>query len=322
MARPDRAEGWPALPLEPWRATRDTLHMWTQIVGKVRLALAPRLNHWWQVPLYVSARGLTTSAILHGERALEIRFDLCDHQLEVEASDGRRKEMPLVPRSVGSFYRELMAVLAALDVHVHVWTTPVEVPDPVPFDEDEEHASYDADAAHRFFQVLVRADAALRELAGKFVGKQSPVHFFWGSFDLAYTRFSGRRAPERPGADRVTREAYSHEVMSFGFWPGGVTPAGVSVVEPVFYAYAAPEPQGFREARVRPAAAYYHPSLQEYVLPYEAVRSSRSAGDLVREFCESAYEAGATLGGWDRDALEERPPAGPGAEAHQPVHPG
>ncbi len=322
MAAFDGAKGWPALPLEPWRATRDTLHMWTQIVGKVRLGLAPRLNHWWQVPLYVSARGLTTSAILHGGRALEIRFDLCEHDLVVETSDGRRKAMPLVPRSVGSFYRELMAVLAALDVHVHVWTTPVEVPDPVPFDEDEEHASYDADAAHRFFLALVRADEALREFAAGFVGKQSPVQLFWGSFDLAYTRFSGRRAPERPGADRVTREAYSHEVMSFGFWPGGVTPARVSVAEPVFYAYAAPEPPGFREARVRPAEAYYHPALGEYVLPYEAVRASPFPADLVREFCDSVYEAGAALGGWDREALEARPPAGPGAEEHRPVHPG
>ena len=314
-----RATAWPPLPLDGWKETRDTLHMWTQVIGKIRLALSPRLNHWWHAPLYVTARGLTTSSMPCDTRTVEIRLDLLDHNLRVDASDGRRRLLPLLPRTVRSFHEELLAALHALDVDVHVWRMPVEVPDPIPFDEDEVHRAYDPDAASRFFRVLARTDEALKSFAGGFVGKQSPVHFFWGSFDLAQTRFSGRRAPERPGADRITREAYSHEVLSFGFWPGGALPGGVSVDEPIFYAYAAPEPAGFRDAAARPAAVRYDARLSEFVLPYEAVRRGASPRDALLAFCESVYDAGATLGGWDRAALDAKPPP-PSREAA--VHPG
>ncbi len=309
---------WPALALGEWRPTRDTLHMWMQIVGKVKLALAPPQNHWWQVPFYMSARGLTTSVIPCGDRTLEVLFDLVDHDLVVTTSDGGVKAMPLVPRSVASFYQELMSVLRALEVRAHVWPMPVEVRDAIPFDRDEVHCSYDAEAAHRFWRALLQADALLRAFAGRFQGKQSPVHFFWGSFDLVGTRFSGRPAPERPGADRITRERYSQEVMSFGFWPGGDV-----VTDAAFYAYAAPEPAGFREASLRPPARYV-PELAEFVLPYEAVRASASPREAALAFFQDAYEAGSTLGRWDRAALDrnwERSPPGEGAAAHPPVHP-
>jgi hypothetical protein len=260
--------------------------------------------------------------MVDGERTLELELDLVDHVLAIRSSDGRRTAMPLVARTVRAFHEEYLALIASLGLDVRLWTMPVEVPDPIPFDQDEVHRAYDPAWAHRFFEVLRRADAALRDLAGSFVGKQSPVHFFWGSFDLAATRFSGRRAPERPGADRVTREAYSHEVISFGFWPGGAAPSGPVVAEPVFYAYAAPEPEGFRDAPVRPAAARYDARLNEFLLPYEAIRTSPDPAAEVREFCESAYVAGATLGGWDRSSLERtQERAGPGAAAHGAVHP-
>ncbi len=323
MAAPEPTRPWPELPLAPWRATRDTLHMWTQIVGKTLLARAPAQNHWWHAALRVSPCGLASSPIVDGDRTFEVELDFVDHVLSIRTSDGRSMAMPLVARTVRAFYDEYMALLGALGLDVHIWTTPVEVPNPIPFDRDELHRSYDAPWAHQFWQVLRRCDAALRELTHSYVGKQSPVHFFWGSFDLAATRFSGRRAPERPGADRVTREAYSHEVISFGFWPGGVTPSGQSVDEPVLYAYAAPEPEGFADADVRPVAARYDARLGEFLLPYEAVRTAREPKAEVRAFCESVYEAGATLGGWDRAALE-RTPGGeraPGAEAHGAVHP-
>jgi hypothetical protein len=296
---------WPELPLAPWRATRDTLHMWTQIVGKTWLA-CPAQNHWWHCTLRVSARGLVSpSAAFVGDRSFEVELDLVDHVLSVR-SDGRSISTPLVPRTVRSFYDEYMALLRAVGAEPHLWPVPVEVPDPIPFDRDDVHHEYDAGAAHRFWQVLRRCDVVFRELSGAFVGKQSPVHFFWGSFDLAATRFSGRRAPERAGADRVTREAYSHEVISFGFWPGGALPNGASVDDPIFFAYAAPEPTGFRRARVQPSGARYDEGLGEFVLPYEAVRGAADPAAAVRAFCESVYEAGATLGGWDRDALERR----------------
>jgi hypothetical protein len=301
---------WPPLPLAAWSDTKDTLHLWTQVVGKVRLALAPPQNHWWHTPLYVCARGLTTSAIPSGDRMIELRFDLVRHNLEVEGSDGVHRAMPLYARTVRSFHEELLDLLRALDVDVRVWRMPVEIPDPIPFDEDEVHRAYDPAAAHRFFQALAGADAALTRFARGFVGKQSPVHFFWGSFDLAYTRFSGRRAPDRPDADRITREAYSHEVLSFGFWPGGVAANGVAVEEPVFYAYAAPEPPGFREAAVAPGAARYDARLSEFLLPYDAVRQSGDPAAGVLAFCASVYEAGAVLGRWDRAALESEPAAG------------
>ena len=312
-----RPEAWPALALSAWQPTRDTLHMWTQIVGKVKLALAPPQNHWWQVPLYVSARGLTTAAVPCGDRTMEILFDLVDHDLVVTVSDGGVKAMPLVPRSVASFYLELMSVLRALGVSAHVWPMPVEVRNPIPFDRDEVHCSYDAAAAHRFWRALLQADGLLRTFAGRFQGKQSPVHFFWGSFDLACTRFSGRPAPERPGADRITREAYSQEVMSFGFWPGGEV-----VEDAAFYAYAAPEPNGFRDANPHPAARYV-PELSEFVLPYAAIREAEAPRESALDFFQRTYDVGSTLGRWDRASLD-RPwtPSAPRAGAHPPVHPG
>lgn len=309
MARGLETDVWPALPLEPWRGTRDALHMWTQIVGKTLLARARPQNHWWHTALRVTARGLASPApVCEGERALDIELDLVDHVLAVR-SHGRSMAIPLLPRTVRSFYDEYMALLHALDLDVRLWTTPVEVPDPVPFDRDDVVREYDAAAASRFLQVLRRCDAALKDLSNAFVGKQSPVQFFWGSFDLAATRFSGRRAPERPGADATMREAYSHEVISFGFWPGGTSAGGVRLDEPVIYAYAAPEPKGFRSAKVRPAAARYDEPLGEFLLPYEAVRTAPDPAAVVRTFCEDVYEAGATLGGWDRGSLERSPPA-------------
>jgi hypothetical protein len=295
---------WPELPLAPWRATRDTLHMWTQIVGKTLLALAPPQNHWWHSALRVTASGLASAApMFEGDSCLDVELDLVRHVLTARCI-GTARTMTLEPRTVRAFYHEYMALLRDLGIDVHIWTTPVEVPDPIPFDRDEVHREYDREAAHRFWHVLRRADAALRALANRYVGKQSPVHFFWGSFDLAATRFSGRRAPERPGADPITREAYSHEVISFGFWPGGKLVTGASVDEPVFYAYAAPEPPGFREADVAPAAAHYDATLGEFLLPYEAARAAADPAREIRAFCESVYEAGATLGEWDRAALE------------------
>jgi hypothetical protein len=294
-------EAWPELPLAEWLGTRHTLHMCTQVVGKVKLALAPSQNHWWQVPLYVTPRGLTSGPVPYGERSLELTFDLVDHELVIHTSEGRLKALPLLPRSVATFYDEVMLALRALDVEVRIWRMPVEVPEPIPFDEDNLHTEYDPTWANRFWRVLLQTDAALRVFAGDFQGKASPVHFFWGSFDIAYTRFSGRPAPERPGADHVTREAYSHEVMSFGFWPGG----GV-VDDAAFYAYAIPEPDGFSAARVAPAAARYVPELSEFILPYGAVRTSAAPRDALLAFFRSTYDAGATLGGWDRDALERR----------------
>jgi hypothetical protein len=298
------ARAWPELPLEEWRATRDTLHMCTQIVGKTLLARRPPLNHWWHTALRVTGRGLASAApILDGDRCFDVELDLLDHVLTVRGASGAGT-MPLAPRSIRAFYEEYLALLASLGVELRIWTTPVEVPDPVPFDQDDAPREYDRAAAHRFWQVLRRCDAALAALAGAWVGKQSPVHFFWGSFDLAATRFSGRRAPPRPDADAVTREAYSHEVVSFGFWPGGATPAGARVDEPIFYGYAAPEPAGFRDAPARPSAAGYDAALGEFVLPYGAVRGARDPAAAVAAFCEGVYEAAAERGGWDRAALE------------------
>jgi hypothetical protein len=278
--------------------------MWMQVVGKSMLACCAPQNHWWHSALRVTARGLATPAPLaEGARAVDVEFDLIDQFVAVRC-DGRSISMRLEPRSVRSFYEEYMTVLRALGIEVRVWTTPVEIPDPVPFDRDERVRDYDPAAARRFGEVLRKCDVALKGLAQEYVGKQSPVHFFWGSFDLAYTRFSGRRAPERPGADAVTREAYSHEVISFGFWPGGVTPSGVEVAEPVFYAYAAPEPEGFRDAPLRVSEARYDASLGEYILPYEDVGTSTDPTSEIRAFCEDIYVAGATLGGWDRASLE------------------
>jgi len=269
--------------------------MWTQIVGKIRLALSPPLNHWWEVPLHVSARGLTTSPIPYRDIVFEIEFDFIDHKLSIQLSDGRAAILPLEPRSVAQFYREFMATLRDLGIAVKIWKMPCEVPDPIPFDKDEQHASYDADYAHRFWRTLQSADTVLKEFRAGFIGKASPVHFFWGSFDLAVTRFSGRPAPERKGADIITREAYSHEVSSAGFWPGGGDIKGAA-----FYSYAAPEPAGFSAAPVRPEATFYNTALSEYLLMYDDVRRAKSPKLALMEFLQSTYDAAATLGKWDR----------------------
>lgn len=296
---------WPPLPLDSWRDTYATLHLWTQIVGKIRMACTPPVNHFWHVPLYVTARGLTTSPMPRGEDGtFEIELDLVHHNLLVTTDRDELRAMPLIPRSVANFQAELFALLRALGIAPHITDRPVEVPDRTPFSEDEKHCSYDADAAHRCWQALVGTDRVLKAFRGRFLGKASPVHFFWGSFDLALTFFSGRRAPPRAGMSSIDREAYSHEVASFGFWPGGVSARGVPMDEPVFYAYAAPEPAGFAEAQVRPREAYYHRDHAELFLPYEAVRRASSPDEMLTAFFESAYVNAATLGGWDRAALE------------------
>jgi len=301
MPRPvaDQPECWPALPLDSWKDTYATLHMWLQIVGKVRLRLTPLVNHWWNVPLYVTARGLTTTRIPYGERAFELWFDFIRHQLVLETNDGIVKTLPLAPKSVAEFYREFMAMLRSAEIEVKIWRMPVEIPNPIPFDEDRVHASYDPVAVEKFWRILLSVDAVFTQFRAGFIGKSSPVHFFWGSFDLAVSRFSGRRAPERAGADAVTREAYSHEVSSVGFWPGSV-----GVKDAAFYSYTSPEPQGFKEAQAQPNAAYYDKQLGEFILMYEDVGQAESPTASLLEFCQSAYEAGAGLGNWDREALE------------------
>jgi Family of unknown function (DUF5996) len=298
-ASEERSSLWPALPLASWSATAFTLHMWTQIAGKLKLALNPHLNHWWQVPFYVSARGLSTSVMPYRDRVFEMEFDFVDHHLAIRDSRGANRCVPLYARSVADFYRELMAVLQGMGIAVKIWPRPVEIPDPVPFAEDTVHASYDREATSKFHRILLTADGVLKEFRGGFVGKASPVHFFWGSFDLAVTRFSGRRAPPREGADPITREAYSHECSSAGFWPGGG-----AVPDSAFYSYTAPEPPGYAQYPVRPAGAFYHPELKEYLLMYEDVRKSAQPEQALRDFLQTTYEAGATLGKWDRAALE------------------
>ena len=294
-------DAWPALPLDKWKDTCSTLHMWSQIIGKIRLALTPLQNHWWNVPLYVNARGLTTSAIPYHNVPFELRFDFVDHQLVLVGSDGSRKTLPLIPRSVADFYHEVMHMLQSAGIEVKIWEMPVEVPNPIPFSEDRVHASYDPEAAKTFWKILLSIQCIFDEFRSKFIGKCSPIHFFWGSFDLAVTRFSGRRAPEHPGTDRVTQEAYSHEVSSVGFWPGGGNVSG-----PAFYSYTAPEPPGFADWRVQPAAARYDAQLREFLLMYDEVRSAKSPGAALLDFCQSTYEAGATPGKWDRYALERQ----------------
>lgn len=292
---------WPTLPLAAWQETYETLHLWTQIVGKVRLALCSPLNHWWAVTLYVTPRGLTTASMPYGTRTLEVTFDFLDHMLWVRTSDGGRRAIALYPRSVADFYREFMAVLRSLSIHVTINPLPQEVSNPIRCDEDQNHAAYDATYASRWWRIMVQSDRVLQRFRARFIGKCSPVHFFWGSFDLAVSRFSGRRAPERPGANHVTREAYSHEVSSCGFWPG--TPGG-PVQGPAYYAYSVPEPAGLSETRVQPAAAGYNRALGEFILPYEAVRTAANPDALLLDFAQSTYEAGATLATWDRAALE------------------
>jgi Family of unknown function (DUF5996) len=298
----EKNDAWPPLPLEEWKDTYDTLHMWTQIVGKIRLALTPLINHWWNVPLYVNTRGLTTSAIPYGHTPFELWFDFLDHQLVLQTCEGSHKVLPLSPMSVADFYQKIMGMLRSSGIEVKIWHMPVEVPDPIPFDEDRKHASYDPEAVQRFWRILLSVQCVFEEFRSRFIGKCSPIHFFWGSFDFAVTRFSGRTAPERPNADPITREAYSHEASSLGFWPGSGNIKGAA-----FYSYMAPEPPGFRDWPVSPIAAHYDMQVGEFILMYDDVRSSASPSATLLEFCQSTYEAGATLGKWDRNGLERQP---------------
>ena len=290
---------WPELRWEDWSATADTLHMWTQIVGKVRLALSPMQAHWWNVPLYVSARGLSTSAMPYGADFLEIEFDFVNHQLLFRTSTGLSAYQPLRAQSVADFYTDFQKTLSDLGVHVDIYATPVELAHPIPFAEDTEHHTYDPDAAHRFWRILIQTDQVFQKFSSRFLGKVSPVHFFWGSFDLAVTRFSGRPAPPRKGADPITREAYSHEVISAGFWPGN---GGYG--KAAFYCYAAPSPANLDAATIQPAAASFDRTLGEFILPYEDLRVSASPEDTLLAFLQSTYAAAADLAHWDRAALE------------------
>jgi Family of unknown function (DUF5996) len=295
---------WLSLPLAEWKDTKETLHLWMQIIGKIRLALAPKLNHWWHSTLYVTPRGLTTAAIPYQNRNFQISFDFLAHQLQIETSDGRAQTIALTSRSVADFYRAVMSALADLGIQVQIWTMPQEVENPIPFDQDEQHATYDSDYAQSFWRILVQVDRVMSTFRSQFIGKASLVHFFWGSFDLAVTRFSGSRAPEHPGgvpnmADWVTREAYSHEVSSCGFWTGGG-----SVMEPAFYAYAYPIPEGFQDYLVQPQEAFYSAEMGEFILPYELVRQADDPDATLLTFFQSTYEAAANLGHWNRAELE------------------
>jgi len=307
-----RNSAWPALPLDGWRDTYATLHMWLQIVGKTRLACAPMVNHWWQVPLYVTPRGLTTSAMPYGNRIFSVDLDFIDHVLSVRADDGATRTLELAPRSVADFYAEYMAALRGLGFEVAFRRrAPVEVERAIPFADDREHKSYDADATNRCWRILVQADRVLKRFRGRFLGKASPVHFFWGSFDLAATRFSGRPAPRHPGGapncpDYVMVEAYSHECSSCGFWPGGG-----AFPEAAFYAYAYPEPQGYGDRPVRPDAARYSTTAREFILPYEAVRTADDPDEALLRFFHTTYEAAADLARWDRAALDRPQPEWP-----------
>jgi hypothetical protein len=290
---------WPELPLEEWQDTYHTLHMWTQIVGKIRLGLAPLQNHWWNAALYVNTRGLTTSPIPYNDHTFEIQFNFVHHRLELRTSDGAERAFPLAPKSVAAFYHELFAMLHAAGIDVQISPKPQEVPDPIALDKNETHASYDPEYAHRFCRILHSTERVFQEFRARFIGKASPVHFFWGSFDLACTRFNGRRAAARKGV--ITSEAYSHECSSLGWWPGGGDIKG-----PAFYAYMAPEPPGYGAQKVRPAAAFYRENLHEFLLMYDDVRRSNSPREEILEFAQSTYERGAKLAGWDLDSLERK----------------
>jgi hypothetical protein len=296
---------WPALPLSEWKDTYETLHMWTQIVGKIRLTLCPLVNHWWNTTLYVTPRGLTTSTMAYKGRYFQIDFDFIDHLLLIQTAEGSTKTIALRPRSVADFYQETMAALESLGMPVTIWTTPVEVQDRTPFEMDRKHASYDPEYAQRVWRILAEASRVLTEFRCRFIGKVSPVHFFWGAFDLAVTRFSGRTAPSHPGAPNMARfvavEAYSHEVSSCGFWPGGGP-----VNEPAFYAYAYPEPQGFKDYPIKPQEAFYHTEMGEFLLPYEVVRNANSPDEVLLSFLQTTYEAAATCAKWDRRTLERQ----------------
>jgi hypothetical protein len=302
-----RPEPWPSLPLDAWRETYTTLHLWLQIVGKVRLASSPWINHSWHTTLYVTPRGLTTSPMPCGTRTFQIDFDFIGHRLVVETSDGAIEQLPLQPQSVAAFYGRVQQLLRGLAVPVKIHPMPNEVAEPIRFDQDERHAAYDAEYANRFWRALVQADRVLKQFRARFIGKCSPVHFFWGAPDLAVTRFSGRPAPPHPGGvpnlpDAVAREAYSHEVSSCGFWPGGG-----AIDHAAFYAYAYPEPGGFADAAVRPSAAFYSRDLREFILPYDAVRTAASPDETLLDFLQATYEAAADRAGWDRKALERVP---------------
>lgn len=292
---------WPELPLKSWKDTYETLHMWAQIVGKIRLKLTPFINHWWEVVFYVTPRGLTTGPIPDESRSFEISFDFVYHELSIDTSEGQNQKIKLESRSVASFYQELMARLRSLGIHVQIDPMPKEVPNPIAFQEDDVHRSYNADPVDDFWQLLSQADRVMKKFRGGFLGKASPVQFYWGSFDLAVTRFSGRRAPERPEADHITKLAYSHEVISCGFWPGSGNIEG-----PAFYAYAAPEPQGFAEGIVRPACAFYNTPTKNFILMIDQVRKAQDPDQMVLDFFQSTYDLGADLGKWDRKALERK----------------
>ena len=288
---------WPELPLAEWEPTYRTLHMWSQIVGKVRLALAPLQNHWWNAALYLSTRGLTTSPIPYRGQTFSLQFNFMEHRLELTTSAGARDAMALAPKSVAAFYKEVFAMLRGAGIDVSINPKPQEVPDPVPLDRDETHASYDPEYANRFWRILLSTDIVFKEFRARFLGKSSPVHFFWGSFDLCTTRFNGRRAPARKGV--ITSEAYSHECSSIGWWPGGG-----EFKSPAFYAYHAPEPTGYSARKLQPGAAHYHPGLHEFILSYDDVRRATSPRQEILEFAQSSYEAGADLAQWDRKSLE------------------
>lgn len=289
---------WPSLAYDDWKDTYATLHMWSQVVGKIALAQGPALNHCWGSALHVTSRGLTTGLLSHDKRSFTILFDLVDHRLVIAASDGSTRVMALRPRSVAEFYGDVMTTLRDMGLPVKIWSVPAEIESPIRFEDDTIHHAYDPDAANRLLQVLLRVERVLESSRTAFIGKASPANFFWGSFDLALTRFSGRPAPPRDGP-AFMRDAYSHEVISHGFWPGGR-----SVLQPVFYAYAVPEPPGFKDAPVRPDAAFYHAEIGEFLLPYDAVRLAASPENALRAFVDSTYAAGATLARWDRAALE------------------
>jgi Family of unknown function (DUF5996) len=309
----DNSHSWPrGLALADWRATHDTLHMWMQIVGKTRLALAPPENHWWHVTLYVSPRGLTTSAIPYGAGAFDAELDFIKHRLRVRTSSGASREILLRSQAVADFYREYIDVLAGLGIALTMRPVPDEVEHPIPFADDRVHATYDPGQVRQFFQMLLQADRVTKRFKGRFFGKSSPVHFFWGAFDLALTRFSGRRAPQSEDASKMMREAMSHEEFSVGFWPGSST-----VTEPAFYAYVRPEPAGLAEASVRPAAAVYNRELADFILPYEAARAAARPDDAVLDFYQSAYDAAADLARWDRVALDRPPSEWPDEAAAQ-----
>jgi hypothetical protein len=309
MKTADRSETWPSLPLDEWRETYATLHMWTQVIGKIRLACAPMVNHWWQVTFYVTPRGLTTSTIPHGGRAFQIDFDFTEHRLVIATDARTERSFELGSYPTAEFYGRVVRAMTELDLPVKIWPHPVEVEVAIPFEQDRQHATYDPEYANRLWRILVQVDRVLHRFRSAFLGKASPVHFFWGGFDLAMTFFSGRRAPTHPGgiphlADWVMREAYSHECSSRGFWPGSAT-----LQEPAFYAYAYPEPDGFKDYPIEPAEAFWSREMREYFLRYEDVRRAADPDAMLLSFFRSTHAAAAELGGWDRAALERAPSA-------------